>query len=107
MLRDAIRDLGRVGIPLVENHLLSIIAVVEHLRGRSERGGRLFAAARHLAGATKRQIPFRTPGSLSLYRHYLPVIRAALGPDEARRARDEGQSMTLEVALAYALEGLG
>ena len=107
VLRDAIRDVRRIGLPLVENHLLSIVAVVEHLRGRPERAGRLLAVARHLSGATRRQIPFRTPGSLSLYRHYLPVIRAALGPDEARRARDEGQAMTLEVALAYALEGLG
>ena len=42
----------------------------------------------------------------SLYRHYLPLVRAALGRDEARRARDEGQSMSLDAALIYASEGL-
>jgi len=106
VLRDAIRNVRRVGIPLAENHLLSVIAVVEYLRGSPDRAGRLLAVARHLSGATTRQIPFRTPGSLCLYRYYLPVIRAGLGSDEARRARDEGQAMTLDVALAYALEGL-
>ena len=44
---------------------------------------------------------------MSLYRHYLPLVRAALGADEAHRARDEGRRMTLDAALAYALEGLG
>jgi hypothetical protein len=41
-----------------------------------------------------------------LYLVYLPQVRAALGPDEAKRARAEGQAMTLDEAMAYALEGL-
>ena len=41
------------------------------------------------------------------HRYYLPRVRAALGPDEARRAREEGRAMTIGDALAYALEGLG
>ena len=81
--------------------------VVEHLRGRSERAGRLLGAARYLGGAINLPIPFRTPASWALYRHYLPLVREALGPEEARRARDEGRAMTLDDALAYALEGLG
>jgi hypothetical protein len=71
------------------------------------------AVSRHLLGETEAaldaaigtEIPFRTPGSVSLYRHYLPLVRAALGRDEARRARDEGQSMSLDAALSYASEG--
>jgi len=106
-LRDAARDVYRSGIPLTENHLLSMIAVVEQLRGHPDRAGRLLAASRHLGGAVNLPIPFRTPAHWALYRHYLPRVRAALGPDEARRARDEGRAMTLDVALAYALEGLG
>jgi len=43
---------------------------------------------------------------MSLYRHYLPLVRAALGRDEARRAREGGQSMSLDAALTYACEGL-
>jgi hypothetical protein len=99
ILRDALRDVRRSAVPLAENHLFSVLGAVEHLRGRAERAGRLLAVARHLADATRQQIPFRTPGSLSLYRHYLPLVRGALG-------RDEGQAMTREAALAYAGDGL-
>jgi predicted ATPase len=107
VLRDAARDVRRGDTPLAGNHVLSVIAVVEQLRGHPERAGRLLAAARHLGGATNLPIPFRTPASVSFYRHYLPIVRATLGPDEARRARDDGRTMTLDDALAYALESLG
>ena len=107
VLRDATLMVRRLGTPLAENHLLSMFAYVEYLRGRPERAGRLLGAARYLAGAADLPVPFRTPGSMSLYRHYLPIVRAALGPDEARRARNEGRAMTLDGALAYALDGLG
>lgn len=96
----------RVGTPLAENHLLSMFAYVEYLLGRPERAGRLLGAARYLGGAADLPIPFRTPASWSLYRHYLPRVRAALGPHESRRARDEGRAMTLDTAFAYALESL-
>jgi predicted ATPase/class 3 adenylate cyclase len=108
LLRDAARDVRRLGlgIPMAENHLLGIVAVVEQLRGRPERAGRLLAAARYLGGASDLPVPFRSPASWALYRHYLPQVRAALGPEAARRARDEGRAMTLDAALAYALDGL-
>jgi hypothetical protein len=51
--------------------------------------GGLLGAARYLGGAADLPIPFCTPASWSLYRHYLPLVRAALGPDEGRRSRDE------------------
>jgi len=108
VLRDAARDIRRLGFPLAENHLLGMIAVVEQLRGHPDRAGRLLAASRHLGGAVDLPIPFRTPAHWALYRHYLPLVRAALGPaEESRRAREEGRAMTLDDALAYALEGLG
>jgi len=107
VLRDAARDIRRLGFPLAENHLLGMMAVVEHLRGRPERAGRLLAASRHIGGAANLPIPFRTPAHWALYRHYLPIVRAALGPEESRRAREEGRAMTLDSALAYALDGLG
>lgn len=84
-----------------------LFGVVEQLRGRPERAGRLLAAARHLGGAADLAIPFRSPASWALYRHYLPIVRAALGPQNARRARNEGRAMTLDEALRYALAGLG
>jgi predicted ATPase/class 3 adenylate cyclase len=106
MLREQIERVRRPGIPLAENHALGLAAVVEHLRGRSDRAGRLFAASRSLGGARGKEIPFRTPGSVTLYRHYLPRVREALGRDEARRARDEGQTMNRDAAFEYAREGL-
>lgn len=106
MLRDATHVFRRLATPLTENHLLGMFAYTEHLRGRPERAGRLLGAARYLGGAADLAIPFRTPGGWSLYRHYLPIVREALGPDEARRARDEGRAMTMDEAFAYALDGL-
>ena len=96
MLREAGRFVRKLGLPLAENHLLGMVAVVEHLRGNPHRAGRLLAASRYLAAATDRSIPFRTPAHWAFYRHYQPLVRAALGPEEARRARDEGQAMTLD-----------
>jgi predicted ATPase len=107
VLREGIdRARRRAGIPLAENHVLGIAAVMEHLRGRPERAGRLLSASRTIGGAKGTEIPFRTPASASLYRHYRPAIRGALGPEAARRARDDGRSMSLDDAFAYALEGL-
>jgi tetratricopeptide (TPR) repeat protein len=79
LLRDAMRDARRFGV--------------------------LMAASRHVKGAEMNN-GFRSPTSGLLYLVYLPQVRAALGPDEARRARAEGQAMTLDEAMAYALEGL-
>jgi hypothetical protein len=40
-----------------------------------------------------------------LYLICLPQVPAALGPDEARRARAEGQAMTIDEAVADTMEG--
>ena len=107
LLREVGRSVRRSGVPLAANHLFTMVAIVDHLQGRHERAGRLLAAARYLGGAADLPIPFRTPGTMSFYRHYLPLVRSALGSDEARRARAEGRAMTVDEALVYALEGLG
>jgi len=106
VLREQIGRVRRAGIPLAENHVLGIAAVREHLLGRHDRAGRLMSASRTIGGAKGTEIPFRTPANVSLYRHYRPAIRAALGQQEARKARDEGALMPVDTALAYALEGL-
>jgi hypothetical protein len=106
VLREQIARVRRTGIPLAENHVLGIAAVREYLLDRPDRAGRLLSASRTIGGAKGSEIPFRTPANVSLYRHYRPAIRAALGQEAARRARDEGAAMSLETALAYALEGL-
>lgn len=43
---------------------------------------------------------------MAYYLYYRPLLRAALGPDAARRARDEGGAMTLDEAFGYAVERL-
>ena len=106
LLRDALRDARRFGILMADGQALSMIGIAEHLRGRPQRAGRLLAASRQVKGAEMHN-GFRSATSGLLYLVYLPQVRAALGPDEARRARAEGQAMTLDEAMAYALEGLG
>jgi predicted ATPase/class 3 adenylate cyclase len=106
LLRDEIARVRRVGVPLAENHVLGVVGVVEYLRGDFYRAARLMAASRRLGGARGSEIPFRTPGSVSLYRHYMPRVREELGREQARRAREAGQAMTVGAALTYALEGL-
>lgn len=106
-LRLAAPAMRRAGMPLLPNQFLIVAAAVEHLRGRPERAGRLLGAARSLGGADKLALPFRTPASLALYRHYLPLVRTALGAEAAGKAREEGRAMTLDQAFGYALQGLG
>src|SRR5690606_33283868 len=50
-LRVAAPAMRRAGIPLAPNQFLIVVAVVEHLRGRPERAGRLLGAARSLGRA--------------------------------------------------------
>ena len=90
---------------MADGQTLSMIGIAEHLRGRSQRAGRLLAASRQVKGAEMHN-GFRSATSALLYLVYLPQVRAALGPDEARRARAEGQAMTLDEAMAYAMAGL-
>lgn len=105
-LRRGAARLRRNGVDLAPNQYLSIAAAVECLRGRPDRAGRLLGAARSVGGADLESITFRTPTSLALYRHYLPLVRDVLGAEESRRARDEGRAMTLDEAFEYALSGL-
>jgi hypothetical protein len=95
----------RFGILMADGQALSMVGIAEHLRGRSQRAGRLLAASRQVKGA-KMHNGFRSATSALLYLVYLPQVRTVLGPDEARRARAEGQAMMLDEAMAYALEGL-
>jgi hypothetical protein len=56
-----------------------LAAVVEHLRGRHQRSARLMGSARSADGADKEVMAFRTPTSMALHRHYLPLVCNALG----------------------------
>ena len=106
LLREAEKSVRKLGLPLGENHLLCITGVVEYLRGNPDRAARLLAASRRVAGAADRFIQFRTPGHWALYRHYQPLVRATLGAELGVREREEGQTMSMDEALAYAMQGL-
>lgn len=66
--------------------------------GRHERAARLLAFSR----AEGQQV--RTPTGFGLYTHYRNLVRAALGSARSRELRDEGRRMTLQGAVAHALE---
>ena len=105
-LRQGATTLRRNGVDLTPNLFLGIVGVVEFLRGRPDRAGRLMGAARGLGAIEAESIRFRTPTALALYVRYMPLVRDALGTDEAHLARDEGRAMTLDEAFDYALAGL-
>jgi predicted ATPase/DNA-binding winged helix-turn-helix (wHTH) protein len=105
-LRQGAAGLRRNGVDLAPNLYLGVAGVVEFLRGRPDRAGRLLGASRGVGAIEAEAIRFRTPTTLALYLRYTALVRAALGPEQAHRARDEGRAMTLDEAFDYALAGL-
>lgn len=105
-LRQGAATLRRNGVDLAPNLYLCTAGVVEFLRGRPDRAGRLLGASRGLGAIATDSIRFRTPITVALYLRYTALVRAALGLEEAHRARDEGRAMTLDEAFDYALAGL-
>jgi predicted ATPase/class 3 adenylate cyclase len=63
------------------------------------------AAAKLLAAGFAPGIILSASG-YALYRHWLPLVRAQVDPQRARQLRDEGRAMSLDEALAYALENV-
>lgn len=89
-------------LPLHDVDTLITIAAIEAIAGDDERAATLLAAGRSL-GKHYSFGGFRSPMSFALYVHYVRLVRAALDPDDARRARDRGLAMSLEEAIGYAL----
>lgn len=56
----------RNGLALTANNFLIIAGVLEFLRGRPERAGRLLSAGRNVGGADKEMMVFRMPVSLAV-----------------------------------------
>jgi hypothetical protein len=88
-------------------YLLEGLACVAARRGEVERALRLAAAAESVHPATLqlRELPFGF-----LLSRYLDPLRKGLdeeGQRQAEAAFAEGQAMTVEQAIAYALEGVG
>lgn len=100
-------DARRSGVDLVDNHLLCITAVAEQLRGCLLEAAVLLGAARRAGGADRHVISFRTPSSVALYRRTVDQVREALGPEAARRARDEGRALSTDAAFERVRAAIG
>ncbi len=96
------RELGdRGGIA----RCLEGLAEVVCSQGKHERAGRLFGAAEALREVIGAPLP---PSDRSDYDRHLNVARDALGEEAFTTAWTQGRAMTLEQAIAYALdEGSG
>src|SRR5207302_10321272 len=105
-LASSIRNALDWGVGIWLNEALLFTGAVAFINGDAERASRLLSAGRHLGGAPQMATPFRSGHSYALYLHYIPLVRAALGPGPAHRTRAEGRSMSVEEATEYALEGL-
>jgi predicted ATPase/DNA-binding winged helix-turn-helix (wHTH) protein len=104
--RRAAQTVLRNGVDLAANHFFCIAAVLEVLRGRPEPAAVLLGAARSAGGADRVTMAFRTPSSLAYYLHAVDRVRAALGAEAARRARDAGRALSIEQAFDRVLRGL-
>lgn len=102
----SIQNARNWGVDLWVNEVLIFCGAVAFLGGDPARTSRLLAAGRHLGGARKMLTPFRTGQSYALYLHYVSLVRDSLGARDARRTRVEARAMSLDEAVAYALEGL-
>ncbi len=93
------RDAGsaRRGSPVV----LAAIAQVAAVRGEAERAARLFGVAEMVDHNLRVHLYAHTAG---LYEQGVAAARAQLGDEQFAALYAEGQAMTLEEAVAYALE---
>ena len=105
-MADALRIAVDSGTPFVVNEALFYAAGVEVELGGADRASRLLAAGVRPGniGATT---GMRSPPGLVIYMHTRDAVRRALPPDERRRLREEGRAMSLDHAVAYALDGFG
>jgi predicted ATPase len=93
------REIGGIWLIL---SVLIYLASVAVARGARERAARLWGAAEGLSEATG--LSLAAAVNLRLYERYLATARAELGEAAWEEAYAEGQAMTLEEAVSYALE---
>ncbi len=84
------------------NEVLSWLARVEQAEGRVDRAARLVGAAEMLR---KNQGTTMAPADRPEYEHCIKLLHSQLPEEAFATAWQEGQAMSLEEAIAYALEG--
>jgi non-specific serine/threonine protein kinase len=84
-------------------YFLEGLAVVAGLRGEAERSARLFGAVEGLLRTVGVSVYDSYNPNRFLYEHTKAAVRSRLGEEGFEEARAEGQAMTFEQAVAYAL----
>jgi predicted ATPase/class 3 adenylate cyclase len=92
----------RFGNTGVRGSNITAAAAIAAIAGDHRRAGLIFAWV--FANTYARGLPNGSPAAWVLYRHYVPIVRAALGPDEAHRIRDEGARLSADEAFRLASE---
>ena len=85
-------------------YFLEGLAVVAGVRGEADRSARLFGAAEGLLQAIEAPVYDYYEPNRSLYERTAAAVRSQLGESAFEEAWTEGQAMTFEQAVAYALE---
>ncbi len=97
-LSEQMRDRANVA------YCLEGLAVVANARGEAERSGRLIGAAEGLHEAVGVPVYLYYEPHRSRYERTVSAVRSQLGEEAFEAAWAEGRAMTLEQAVAYALE---
>jgi predicted ATPase/class 3 adenylate cyclase len=100
-LRRATELMAREGSPLRIAQMLRAAAVLAVAEGRHERAARLMGSEAHIRESVGGGAP---PELLAIFGDPEPGARAALGDGAYERAQAEGAVMTLDEAVALALE---
>ncbi len=98
----SIKLVKAIGYDVGFAYALSGLGSVAALQGQSERAARLLGAAIHFNRKFAERL---VPVEQAWYDSSLAIVRAGLGEEGLARAWAEGQAMTLEQAVEYALEG--
>ncbi len=86
-------------------YFLEGLAVVAGVQGEAERSARLFGAVERLLRTVGAPVYDSYNPNRFLYERTKAAVRSRLGESAFEEAQDEGQAMTFEQAVAYALEG--
>jgi non-specific serine/threonine protein kinase len=98
---ESLRVAERLGSRLIATESLEGLACAAGTRGAAERAARLFGVSQALREALNYQQP---PGEHALREPYLAAARSRLDESAWKAALSEGQAMTFEEAVSYALE---
>jgi tetratricopeptide (TPR) repeat protein len=105
LLRESLAILGVLRDTWTMAYTLTWLAGVAAMRRQGERAAKLFGAAEVLREAAGSMIQF-SPNRV-LYEQQVATVRAQLGEAPLAACWAEGRAMTLDQAIAYALEETG